>query len=489
MATGIRVNPPLTHYLHALKQVLSSPAVTAITDAELRGQLQKADRVVGHLLVQLTAVPDVERDALRQFQQAVEGLESLLAARGLPAEGPRELHALATRDSHATLDEMLRPVRDVQHQLYAIASDDARARMRELVAVEKRCSERLFEALDGFMTPQDGVASTGAVHTREIDEAKFNDFLAAAFPGESAVKLAGYSFIAGGHSKYTAKIRLEGGQRVPRTVVLRGDGSSKYGGSSVRDEFRLLQVLHRHGVSVPRPLAVDETGQVFGAPIMLVEEMPGRLIGHMFALPPPNQALCRDTAVQLARLHRIPVGEFGSHTESAGLTNQEKATRWLNESYTSFKALDRPSPIIETAFHWLRDRIALNDGARSLVHGDYGLNNLLVHEDRVSAILDWEFAHIGNAIYDLGYFYFQAEHLGSWEDFMSAYQAAGGFAPTDEQLDYGILFATTRLGVMVCQTEAAFASGSIHGIGAAVACTGFHDISVKRIARVLERVI
>jgi aminoglycoside phosphotransferase (APT) family kinase protein len=111
---------------------------------------------------------------------------------------------------------------------------------------------------------------------------------------------------------------------------------------------------------------------------MLVEEMPGRIIGHMFALPPPNRALCTDTAVQLARLHRIPVGEFGSHTESAGLTNQEKATRWLNESYTSFKALDRPSPIIETAFHWLRDRIALNDGARSLVHGDYGLNNLLV---------------------------------------------------------------------------------------------------------------
>ncbi len=41
-----------------------------------------------------------------------------------------------------------------------------------------------------------------------------------------------------------------------------------------------------------------------------------------------------------------------------------EATQWLNESYASFRSTNRASPVYEAAFHWLRDNIALNDGAR-----------------------------------------------------------------------------------------------------------------------------
>jgi aminoglycoside phosphotransferase (APT) family kinase protein len=484
------MNEELVRFHAALRQVLANPAVAGIPDATLRNQLQMMDRVLGHLLVQQVTMPQVEAEALQAFVEAVDGVESLLSGRGLPVDAVLQLRALVGAASPASMDEILRPVRDLQQQLCAVASEEARARRRNLVAIETGCSTKLSDALEARLAPPSGGAgSTGAANTREIDEAKFNEFLTTVFPDEPGIRLAGYSFIAGGHSKYTAKVQLADVKAVPRSLVLRGDGSGKYGGASVRDEYRLLQVLHRNGVSVPRPLALDETGRTFGTPIMLVEEMPGQVIGHMFALPKPNPALCRDAAVQLARLHRIPVREFGDEAESADRTNREKATRWLDESYASFKALNRASPIYETAFHWLRDNLALNDGPRSLVHGDYGLNNLLIHADRVSAILDWEFAHIGNPIYDLGYFYFQADHLGSWGQFMGAYQEAGGVMPTDAQLDYSILFATTRLGVMVCQTEAAFAAGAVQGIGGAIACTGFHDVSVMRIARILERVL
>ena len=130
------------------------------------------------------------------------------------------------------------------------------------------------------------------------------------------------------------------------------------------------------------------------------------------------------------------------------------------------------------------------DGSRSLVHADYGLNNILIENHKVSVILDWEYAHIGNPAYDLGYFYYQAEALSSWDEFLDAYQAAGARLPGKAELDYCILYAATRLGVMVCQAAAAYHSGAASGLQAALLASGrMHDISVIRISKLLERIL
>jgi hypothetical protein len=144
MATEIRVNPPLTHYLRALKQVLSSPAVTAVTDAELRGHLQKADRVVGHLLAVDGGARGGSRRSAAVPEGFVEGSRALLRRAGFR---PRD-RASCMRSPTARI-RMPRSTRccgpcATQHQLYAIASEDARARL-QLVAIERRCSERLLK--------------------------------------------------------------------------------------------------------------------------------------------------------------------------------------------------------------------------------------------------------------------------------------------------------------------------------------------------------
>ena len=115
---------------------------------------------------------------------------------------------------------------------------------------------------------------------------------------------------------------------------------------------------------------------------------------------------------------------------------------------------------------------------------------MLIHDDKVSSVLDWEFAHIGNPVYDLGYFRFQAEALGPWDEFLRAYEAAGGVVPDPMQLDYANLLAETRLTVMTRQVEAAYYGGYPFGVpGAINAAAGYRNTSDERIAALLSRVM
>ena len=63
-----------------------------------------------------------------------------------------------------------------------------------------------------------------------------------------------------------------------------------------------------------------------------------------------------------------------------------------------------PIPAMERLIEWLPENIPADD-ATSIVHGDYGLNNMLVHptEPRIAAILDWELSTIGHPLADLTY--------------------------------------------------------------------------------------
>ena len=70
-----------------------------------------------------------------------------------------------------------------------------------------------------------------------------------------------------------------------------------------------------------------------------------------------------------------------------------------------------------------------------MVHGDFRLGNLMVDGDGLAAVLDWELAHLGDPMEDLGWFCVKAWRfgaeppvagLGRYEDLFDAYDAAGG---------------------------------------------------------------
>ena len=98
-----------------------------------------------------------------------------------------------------------------------------------------------------------------------------------------------------------------------------------------------------------------------------------------------------------------------------------------------------------------------------LVHGDYRTGNYLADESGVTAILDWEGAHLGDPIEDLGWLCVKswrfgavdkpAGGFGSREELWAAYERAGGIRVDPARAHWWEVFGTVRWGI-ICHNQA-----------------------------------
>ena len=83
-------------------------------------------------------------------------------------------------------------------------------------------------------------------------------------------------------------------------------------------------------------------------------------------------------------------------------------------------------------------------GRPALLHGDFGFHNFLFHEGELSAVLDWEFAHVGDPAEDLGYVKVTVGAALDWDRLMARYLAAGGEAVDERTLLFFQIWAYVR---------------------------------------------
>jgi hypothetical protein len=115
-----------------------------------------------------------------------------------------------------------------------------------------------------------------------------------------------------------------------------------------------------------------------------------------------------------------------------------------------------PHPVFELAMRWLRANMP-PDHAPSLVHADFRMGNLIVDPQGLRSVIDWELSHVGDPVRDLGYFCIRswrfgvddrpAGGLGSREDLVSAYEAAGGRRVDPKALHFWEVYGTAVWGV------------------------------------------
>jgi aminoglycoside phosphotransferase (APT) family kinase protein len=130
--------------------------------------------------------------------------------------------------------------------------------------------------------------------------------------------------------------------------------------------------------------------------------------------------LARIHALDLEKLPRLPVRAAHDSLDS------------LAKIYRRFAV---ELPVFELALQWLEDHLPDAEGA-TLVHGDFRLGNLIVGNDGVRAVLDWEMTHIGDPVEDFGWIcvpswrFGQLDHevggFGKLRELIDAYVAAGG---------------------------------------------------------------
>ena len=132
-----------------------------------------------------------------------------------------------------------------------------------------------------------------------------------------------------------------------------------------------------------------------------------------------------------------------------------------------------PRPVFELALRWLSNHDPGPSAEVTLVHGDFRHGNLIIGPDGVRAVLDWELAHLGDPMEDLGWVCVNSWRFGeidkpvggfgSREELFAGY-AEGGRRADPARVRFWEVMGTLRWGVMCCGMMQRFRSGPDHSM-------------------------
>ncbi|MEV4473484.1 phosphotransferase family protein [Nonomuraea sp. NPDC049504] len=223
-------------------------------------------------------------------------------------------------------------------------------------------------------------------------------------------------------------------------------------GLGLAAEARLMRAAAEAGVPVPEIVAC-------GPSYILMTRVAGETIPRKIlrddAFAAARPLLARQCGQALAAIHRMPLSVAPPGGPPGG--PEDPLVRWR----AVLDQLGEPHPVFELA---LRRLAADRPPARppAVVHGDFRNGNLIVGPEGIRAVLDWELAHAGDPLEDLGWLCVKAWRFGSplpvggfggYDELIRAYEEAGGRPVDRESLRWWETFGVLKWGVIcVMQT-------------------------------------
>ncbi len=235
-------------------------------------------------------------------------------------------------------------------------------------------------------------------------------------------------------------------------LVLRRDPSGANLATERSTEYALLAVAHASGVTAPRVRMLLEPGDGLGSGFVMDrvdgETIPRKILrDEQFA--GARRHLARDCGALAAAVHAVPVASLPA-------LSRQDASDHLAQWRSVLDAVDEPHAAFELGLRWMTSHLPPTPATPSLVHGDFRNGNLIVGPDGIRALLDWELAHLGDPIEDLGWLCVRAWRFserakvaggfGSVDELLDGYEAAGGTRPTIDGLRFWVALGTLRWG-------------------------------------------
>jgi aminoglycoside phosphotransferase (APT) family kinase protein len=294
-----------------------------------------------------------------------------------------------------------------------------------------------------------------------------------------SVRVSGLRRLAGGASResHALDVEIERGDGRHQTLelVLRRDPPGRGDESDRGQEYRVLRAAAEAGVPVPRVHFGCGDAAVLGTPFFLMDRISGETLPRRL-LRDPQYAGTRarmggQLAEILAAIHRIPLAQPAlADLVAAAPEGVSPARAQLEGAAARARELARePHPVLDLAARWLGERVP--EGARrALVHGDYRIGNVVFDERGVRAILDWELAHVGDPVEDLGWLCTRAWRFGSElpvggvssrEVLLAGYEKAGGEAVDPAHLRFWEALGTFKVAVVFIQQADVYLSGKL----------------------------
>ena len=245
--------------------------------------------------------------------------------------------------------------------------------------------------------------------------------------------------------------------------VLRRDPKGSVSLVPMADEFALLELALNAGTPIPQPISFEPEGGRFGSPGMLMSFVGGTSVAPRVLRKPEyaraRERLTAQLANALARIHSI---EPSAAEQVLPASPPDPALAQIVEWERQLDDIGEPLPAVELGLRWLRAH-APSPAEPRLVHGDFRLGNFIVDEDGLAAVIDWELAHMGDPVEDIGWLCIRSWRFGNddravagvggLDEFITAYEAAGG-APVDPaRVRYWEAFGNAKWAI-ICARQA-----------------------------------
>jgi aminoglycoside phosphotransferase (APT) family kinase protein len=268
--------------------------------------------------------------------------------------------------------------------------------------------------------------------------------------------ITGLRRLTAGATQEVWRFELVEGERETPLILRRAPGGTRVSETAVGLEGEALLLEKAAEVDVPVPavrhvlLPEDGLGHGFLMAFVEGETLGGRIV-RSEDLAPARVFLARQCGEVLARIHTMNPDDFPRLKRStpAELVEQYKAV---------YRASAWPRPVFELTFKWLETHCPPPPEQLKLVHGDFRNGNLMIGPDGVRAVLDWEIAHVGDPMEDLGWICTNAWRFGAVdlpvggfgqrEDLWAGYEAAGGAPVRRDHALFWEVFGSMRWGVM-----------------------------------------
>jgi aminoglycoside phosphotransferase (APT) family kinase protein len=210
------------------------------------------------------------------------------------------------------------------------------------------------------------------------------------------------------------------------------------------------------GVPVPQMVFDGSASDVLERPFMIVRAVEGETIARKILrddeFSHARTVLASQLGAAAARTHMV------KEEDVPGLPGPDQLIMYRNV----MDELGEPHPVFEIAFRWLEQNRPSQD-RRTLVHGDLRLGNIMVDSSGLTAVLDWELAHIGDPMEDLGWLCVRAWRfsgsnpvagIGSYEELFDAYENVSGIRPQLDAVRWWEVLGTLKWGI-ICIRQAA----------------------------------
>ena len=282
-------------------------------------------------------------------------------------------------------------------------------------------------------------------------------------------KVSNLEPLTGGASKEIWKFEVSNAKQPTKMILRRGSGIEGPLAIKTADEARIQKEVIKVGAPVPIILAVSKNEEELGDSYIM-HFVEGESIARKIlrdkeykkALP----ILAYQCGEAIAKIHNVDINNFS-------FLPKKPAEDQLEDLYSTYQSFEQPSPVFEYAYLWLKEQ-DFGNFQESLVHGDFRLGNIIVNAEGLQSIIDWELAHIGNPLQDLGWVCGNSWRFGKndkvvggfgeLEDLLEGYNSISKLKVNKEMVKCWQVFGTFRWGVICLIQAYAHLNGTINSV-------------------------